>query len=658
MVCRLGLAWKLNVEPSQHRYHLQYRSLLYPDQKISIWRIMKNRLYVVEFQWQLEAAIEAARLNGVLVVAANPMMAYALERAGVPFITIADAYEHSEFWALYSKTVKIADRLTENLDLALTAVDPRFGVHSIEPYKYLRYVLKVNLDQIICYLFQIHRLIKKYNVNKIYVAESSKLAFSNQGLFVHECSVIGHVLGTPQVQEVLGVEVLYIKAPGIRKQDTHEVSQKLDRRLLVQGKTFLRHIKRGVNTALSKMRAGWLSCNVLAVNSKEIITVAQSLASHKVCITPLNEISEPLNSGPPYDQVAALLAQMRKMEGASDIYFDEVTLQPFIEDMIPPLSRSLEPMLKVYHRMERKLSSGRFDLVVVQTLTPFDFLSIMAHRVAQQKGIELVCWMHGGYGAYYSLFSYAMSDFRFGKNHILYGPAVKDVIESEHSVLRYDGANPQYNCCVGGSPYFMKQYAGYERPRNERKTVVLTISGAFNYNQFYFGYDRPNAEFWNWHAQRRLIEALSRFSDQYRIIIKDYPRSVMRDTWEALVESLGARMEVITTEQPYEDVVMGADVLIYSWVSTSFIEGLLTDADILLYDDSGMSDQSIKLFEDHIVFDQHLERFIYKMCSYLNDGEFYCQNHAPLKSYFCPDVEQKNIADYFTRLGVTKGAEL
>jgi hypothetical protein len=77
---------------------------------------------------------------------------------------------------------------------------------------------------------------------------------------------------------------------------------------------------------------------------------------------------------------------------------------------------------------------------------------------------------------------------------------------------------------------------------------------------------------------------------------------------------------------------------------------LYTDADILLFDDSDLSDQAVKLFKETIVFEQKLDWFIDKMTTYLEKCTFYSQNHEAVKSYFCPVIPADDVVSFFKRL--------
>lgn len=616
---------------------------------------MNNTLYIIEFGWQLEIAKSAARETDVVIVAANPMMDYALERAGVKAVSLADSYSHSDFWPLYEETLKLTDRLARELDFVLHDVDQRFADIGLEAFKYLNYVSKINLDQIVCYLFQIRQAIKNHKAGKVVVADCDDFCFDDYCLFDAAYSVIGCLLKDSQVQHELGVDAVFHSPPsqkvnGDIASGRFSFGQPRADQLGAKGKSALRKGRRLIKHLWHGLTAQGAEMRILSIHCKELDALSSELQRDGIRVDRLLVEDAMERQTKPYPYERELIERLEGVGGFAALNFKGIALGAFASRIISAVARQLEPMLDVHEKMQRRLRSGRYDLLAVQTLSPFDLSSITAKEIAKDMGISTVCWMHGGYGAYYSLPGYDVSDYRFTREHLVYGQAVKDVLEAEQSVLRYNDAKPDLDICVGGSPYFVARYADYIRPENERKTVLLTIGGVYGYNQFYFGYDRPAIESWNWRAHRRIIEALAAFREDYRIVIKDYPSSEMRGTWDDLVTDLGGGIEVITTEQSYEQAVTTADVLLYSWVSTSFIEGMQTDADMLLFDDSNMSDQAASLFEKNIIFDRQLDKFIEKMTAYLSKGELYGQQREELKAYFCADPSATVVADFLKSL--------
>ena len=153
-----------------------------------------KKIHIVEFEWQVESAISAVRTGDGIAIVTNPMSYFKLKRAEVPFESISDFYQMKDFWSLYKESLEKVDYLVDILDKTLLRTDTRFSSENLRPFKYLGYPLKINLDQIICYLFQIKQILKKYNVSQFVVAHGPELIFDNMGLLSSTDSVIGNIL--------------------------------------------------------------------------------------------------------------------------------------------------------------------------------------------------------------------------------------------------------------------------------------------------------------------------------------------------------------------------------------------------------------------------------------------------------------------------------
>ena len=73
--------------------------------------------------------------------------------------------------------------------------------------------------------------------------------------------------------------------------------------------------------------------------------------------------------------------------------------------------------------------------------------------------------MHGGYGANYSLYGYMASDYRLAKQHLVYGRAVSNLLESKKCVTNLLGMHGLKSHVVG-TPYFERLYRNYKKPNN------------------------------------------------------------------------------------------------------------------------------------------------------------------------------------------------
>ena len=105
----------------------------------------------------------------------------------------------------------------------------------------------------------------------------------------------------------------------------------------------------------------------------------------------------------------------------------------------------------------------------------------------------------------------------------------------------------------------------------------------------------------------------------------------------------------VSSECKYKSIIQDANALIYPWVSTSFIEGLYTSADILLYDNSEMTIEANTVLKDCSVFSSDLNVFIKELGDYLDNLSLLSTNNENtndcsviLKNYFIQSIDNKS----------------
>ena len=159
-----------------------------------------------------------------------------------------------------------------------------------------------------------------------------------------------------------------------------------------------------------------------------------------------------------------------------------------------------------------------------------------------------------------------------------------------------------------------------------------------------------------WNECKRIISALSQYSNEFDIYIKDYPDSSQKDRVIRLLRKLKDEHIIyvssagrFTQKCHYKSIIQDANALIYPWVSTSFIEGLYTSADILLYDNSEMTIEANTVLKNCSVFSSDLNVFIKELGDYLDNLSLLSTNNENtndcnviLKNYFIQSIDNKS----------------
>ena len=188
-----------------------------------------------------------------------------------------------------------------------------------------------------------------------------------------------------------------------------------------------------------------------------------------------------------------------------------------------------------------------------------------------------------------------------------YGAGSAETINSSSSVLRELYPNESFNTHIMGSPFIEKAYLSQSENTLRGRKVVFVLPGVMSRNAYFIGYDRE-FEFFNFQeCISPILDLLHRFSARFNIVVKDYPAGFHKELFNGGYDGL----DYVSSEVPYAECIADAGAIILPWVSTSFIEGIMTNANICLYDPSNMNQESKKvLAEACALFEVDLNLFL------------------------------------------------
>jgi len=591
-----------------------------------------KELMICEFPWQVDLIEQSLNAN-TIVMALNPSSAYALEKRGIPFSDARSYYSHQDLWAQYPVHTRRTIQLTDRLDEIVWQVDSRFRENGLRCFDSLFYTVKIAVDQVVYLLHVFSRLLSTHAIGKVACLELRGPYWDDLVLYKGNFSLASFVLTLLADQHKFQLE--YVPYPAGHCPDSRTIrssfsfGQPTIRGLLRYGVT-LRDKLVGIRDWWGRPRA-----NLLSVTCRELEALRDPLRKSGVRVSTYRDgvtYTAREHDYPCADEIMAIMA--RDTTVRSLLAHDGVDLFPLISKTIRRLLNNFERLFAVFRDVTATFAGNRIDAVFLASLTPFHMPNIFVAHLCKARNIPCYCWMHGGYGAYYSLPGYDVVDFRLGKRHCVYGQANRDLLESNRCVTRQLGFTNQ-DVHVTGSPFLEQRYGNYVRPDNVKKKILFTIGNYYVHNAFYFGYNRPYAEFCNWDEHKAIIRALAKHQNEYDIVIKDYPASPMRSTWESLLADVGGnRVKVITDGTRYQDVLTSSDLHIFSWISTTFMESLLTDADMFLLDTSDITVEADACLRESIGFSSDTDEFIARLDAYLTAGKFYTQTKDRLRVYF------------------------
>lgn len=574
-------------------------------------------------------------------MAFSPAAAYALERKGVEYSDVRRYYSHNELWNQYPAITKRAVTLSRRLDELLYGIDDNYKREEFDIFNYFLFALKISLDQLIYFVYVLKKVLASTGATSIRCATPCDPVLDREGLYEDGFSLLGLVACL--MKDAYGFKIEFMK-PSYDNKNSAVTSSSFS-----FGQPWLKaKLKRPAKKIIG-----------MAYNLKNRISSGGKVSLLSVDCAELNSLTpdfrkagwEVLNY---YDDIDDIIYQhsteleaviTNDIEVRELLKYEGVDLFPVISRNIFFLVASLGGIYEGYKRARRFLDSNAIDAAFLLTVAPFYPVYVFIANLCAKRGIPLFIWMHGGFGAYYSLPGYDVVDFRLGKFYCAYGSVIKDTLYSSGCVNRTIGNEP-LEVFVAGSPFLEKKYKNYKRLSNSKKEIMLVIGNYYKYNTFYFGYNRPYAEFCNWDEHKAIIRLLVKYQKKYNITVKDYPASNMTPLWDALLADLGGSdIKVVSHEKSFKDLLMNSDLNIFTWVSTTFFESLFSDADCFLLDNSDITDEALSLLGRYTGFSNDREKFLNMLDAYLDKGEFYKQEKTVLREHFLDLNNKDNRSD-------------
>jgi len=598
---------------------------------------------ICEFPWQVRL-LKESDTKDIVAVSVDPTVSYELRKKNIEHLEASQICLHEEIWDQYKRLTKNCLRITGLLDEMLWEVDGRFKELDLKVFDGLHYVIKICHDQAIYYVHLIDELFRRFDITAVACANVGDVTFDEDGLYHIETSLFKELLKGASSKYTFDIEYHN------NKDSVDEVSKKsrfsfgqprryAKSHVLFQFINIYKRCSFALQTLFDKKKK-----TVLSVGCKEVDTLFQTCTINELQLLKYNPYISYTDGGRPW----------RYLDDFKERLFSDDGLRSFLSyrsiDFSAPLykcilffAEKLGYLLDQCKKAFKLLDKLQLHCVVFHTMAPFYPPNIFIQNYCRQKNIPYYCWMHGGYGAYYSLAGYDVVDYRLCDRHVVYGEVLKDLMLNEKCIINELDVNIAIaDLRVNGSPFFDELYRSYKRPRNARKKVLFSIGNKYQHNQFYFGFNRPNSEMSIWDAHYEILKTLTKYQDRYDIIVKDYPYSESAPLWQGILEDLSAhKVDYIREERNFFDLLVEADMHIFTWVSTTFFQSLYTDADIFLYDNSDLTDESRDVIGKYVAFSDDIKTFNKMLAAYLEAGNFYTQDKTELRNYYL-DFENRD----------------
>jgi len=588
----------------------------------------------------------ASRIEGgEIIISFTPDTNYALERNKINFVDICSYYDWDELWNQYPNYRRKLIQLTNRLDEIVLQIDNNYKNNNLNCFEYLHYLIMTSFDQINFYIYILLRIFEKHQPQKVTCLKTRDMVLNENLLF--EDSMIGYLVKSfkPKFNYVVEYMDYTESVPDV---NYYQTKYPYIYRTKIQIKNIIRPIKSWLyNKIHDYYKYLWRPDNcILSVSCREINVLRTSLVKQGIDVLCLDKTYPLSKINSKYENTEKIINVLRNDDVVRSLLVsNEIDYYGIIILQIREMLNNYNYYLSGYKTVKKIFTTRKIRSVIFGTMAPFNAFNIFVANLCRENNIPYTCWMHGGYGANYSLYGYTATDYRLAKHHFVYGRAVSKLLESEKCIINILGIHGLKSHIVG-TPYFERLYKNYKKPNNYKKKILLTIGNQISSSSIYFGMNKPYYNYFNWDEHRAIINVLVKYQYKYEIVIKDLPTLNMRDTWEDLLFDLGGgSIKVISHERPYRNVLIESDLHIFTWVSTPFFESLFTDSDIFLLDLSDLTDESKELFEKYICFSSSIDSFVEQLDKYLSEGIFYTQNKANLKDFFIDGYNKEQRAD-------------
>ena len=606
------------------------------------------RIVLVEYLFQATEIVEKKNYyKNDIIVSLDPETSYEFKRHKVEFFESSEFCIHENLWKKYKEITETSLKITKNLDEALFNSDERFKKLNWKLFDDYHYVIKICFDQLYYFAELISSLIEKYNPEEILVTDSKKFFFNEQFLLTTNNSVLKFLLKN------LNNKKIKISHMGIGK----KIDQK-NKKIFSFGQPnhfFLNNkIKKKLQNIYYKTNFlkeyFFTKTNYLSIGCFEVEKLKKLYPEKTKNILIYSHESLHNNAKANNNFLKKFNEYLlNKTDYTKLVKHKNFTFQFILEELIKNILLFLDFYINQYKLAKKIVKNKNPECLIFQSMSPFYSSNFIFRKICNDLNVPFINWQHGGYNTY-SLPGYDVVDYRLCKNHISYGDYLGDLIKDEKCVLNNLDLQKNQNIYSVGSPRFTVQNKNIfpAKKLEKHKYNILFMFGAYTRkNQFYFGYNRKNADNSLWKFQYEILCILKEYQDKYNIVFKDYPNG-FPNMWKKVLNDIDAKkISYISDKSSVKDLLKMSDLNILPWMSTTFFESLYFESDIFIVD----QDIYQKPFEGEIkkeiyCFKNH-EKFKIELKKYLEEGKFYKTTKNYCRKYFLNLNNSKNMFEYF-----------
>ena len=597
------------------------------------------RIVLVEFLWHAKEIINNKEsFKSDVIVSLNPESSYELKSNHIKYYETYQFCNHSELWQRYKELTERSINIAKVLDEALWHLDKRFKNLNWEFFNDHHYPLKITFDQLFYYSELISKLLEKFNPSEIIVADSNKILIDNNFLIQTQISVIKFLLKNYS-NNLNNIKVNYV-VPNQNEKLKDLLLNNFEKLRLLNIKNFIKRNCINIYYKINFLFNFYMSKpKYLSVGCFEILKYKKLYPNESKLFLSYYYINKKKKIDDGSNFFHNFIDHLRNETNFYDlIKHKNISFQLIFHEILLKVLQQRDFLLDEYRKAKTIVNRIKPQCVIFQTSNPFYSANVTFRKVCTNLKVPFVIWAHGGYGLTYSLSSYDVTDFRFCKNHISYGPYLRDIVVNNNCILKKLEFNKNYNILPVGSPRldfaYSKKNSNKVLKKNNKKTILFLVGLLVERNRFYFGKNREKTETSIWEFLYDILNLLKKYQNKYNIIFKDYPNGY-KDMWKKIIKNINAdKILYVSNEHTVNDLLRISDLNIMPWISTTFFESLYFNADIFTIEEDLFENSLKPELRNEIFYFQNTKVFLTELEKYLDVGNFYTCTKKNSKNYF------------------------
>jgi len=340
------------------------------------------------------------------------------------------------------------------------------------------------------------------------------------------------------------------------------------------------------------------------------------------------------------EQVSQLLEATR--EAWEDIQFRGIPLFPLLkEPLVRYISDRYPFQAAIYRKAREILACHRIQAVTASYIHTLDTATIK--WAAQQAGVSVLCWYHGGYSGYVRQENLPFLD-GDADCFLTFGPGAADYASSvgcraEPVVVGTTMFHRPITSRSVALPFLSKV--------RSRRVLLLTLTDFAGHHRFLVPSTRSDVRMWR--NNLRILDVLSRHRDRYFLLIKRHPDVASLPPLDAAMHGLfqPEDYEVVFNEAKFGDLLPLVGGVIHLVPSTTLMESILGSIPVACYiTPNTLTPEALTVLRKRVLAEEDLALFSQKLNAHLASGApFADPTNTEFRETYAQVVSAETAAD-------------